>query len=93
MVAMDVLLLLSVPLLIFSVFTFQQKGNAIIMIYVSALVLTRWIGGLMLLTGGSTLREGWDNMWSTADKGNSPLCLNEACKGSPSSRQKILSTT
>lgn len=82
MVAMDVLLLLSLPLLIFSVFTFQQKGNTIIMVYVSALILTRWVSGLILLAGSSTLREGWDNLWSAAEEGNSPLCLNEACKGS-----------
>lgn len=90
---MDVILLLSVPLLIFSVFTFQQKGNKIIMAFVFALVLTRWVGGLMLLTGSSSLREGWDNMWSASEEGTSSLCSSEVCKGRRYCRQTTLLTT
>ena len=69
MIGIDVVLLLSVPLLIFSVFNFQQKGNLIIILFIGLLGLVRWASGLVFLIGSPELREGWNNLWELADGG------------------------
>jgi hypothetical protein len=74
-VGFDVVLLLLLPLLLFSVFTFQAKGNAIIMGVFGSLAVARWGGGLLLLGGDSSLKEGWLNLWAATEQGRSPLCL------------------
>lgn len=74
-VALDVLLLFALPLLVFSVFTFQKKGNLIIMVFSSGLAIARWCAGVMLLTGGSSVRESWSKLWESLDEGSSAKCL------------------
>lgn len=53
MAGFDVLLLLLLPLLLFSVFTFQSKGNLIIMLVFAAASGVRWAAGVFLLGKGS----------------------------------------
>lgn len=50
MVGFDVLLLLLLPLLLFSVFTFQSKGNCIIMLVYALAGAVRWLAGIFLLS-------------------------------------------
>lgn len=63
MIGLDVVIMLMVSLLIFSVFHFRPQGNFIIIIVVLVLFLVRWIGGLMFLLGSGPLRQAWDNLW------------------------------
>jgi len=74
MVGFDVVLLLLLPLLLFSVYTFQSKGNFIVMLLYGLAGLCRWVAGVVLLAGGSGVREGWDNLWEGIEGGNSPKC-------------------
>ena len=55
-VAFDVLCVLGIPLLMFSVFKFYTKGNLIIIIINSILQAVRWISALIFVAGESQLR-------------------------------------
>jgi hypothetical protein len=64
-----VILLLLLPLLLFSVFTFQSRGNLIIMVLYGVAAVVRWAAGVVLLAKGSVVREGWDNLWEGIEGG------------------------
>ena len=81
-VAFDVLTIVLLPLLVFSVFKFYTKGNFIIVVLNAVLHALRWIAAVMFLAGESGLRESWDNLWRAADYGQSKACLIETCDSS-----------
>jgi hypothetical protein len=56
-------------LLLFSVFTFQSRGNLIIMVLYGVAAVVRWAAGVVLLAKGSVVREGWDNLWEGIEGG------------------------
>ena len=76
-----VLLALVLPLTLFSVYTFQSKGNLIILIFYAVMMAIRWCGGLALLAWGSVTKTGWENMWELIQGGDSNKCLIESCGG------------
>lgn len=71
-VAFDVLCLLLLPLLIFSVFKFYTKGNLIIIVINALFQALRWISGVVFEAGDKTLKEGWRNLYEAAQYGSSP---------------------
>ncbi len=73
-VAFDVLCLLLLPLLLFSVFKFYTKGNLIIIITNSLFQGLRWISGVVFEAGDKSLKESWANLYEAAQYGNSPQC-------------------
>lgn len=76
MIGMNVVIFLCMPLMMFSVYSFQMKGNKIIMIFVGVLIAVRWVAGVAFLASSSPVSDAWNNLWSASDSGNSPLCLN-----------------
>jgi hypothetical protein len=80
-VAFDVLLLLFIPLLLFSVFKFYTKGNLIIIGLVTLIAIGTWVSGIMFLGGEGDLREEWGNLWEAMGRGSGSLCSVESCGG------------
>jgi integral membrane sensor domain MASE1 len=73
-VAFDVLCLLLLPLLIFSVFKFYTKGNLIIVAINVLFQGLRWISGVVFEASDKTLKESWRNLYEVAQYGASPEC-------------------
>ncbi len=78
-VAFDVLSLLMLALLMFSVFKFYTKGNLIIIIINSLFQAMRWISALLFQVGEKSLRQSWFNLLKAAEYGESPVCEIETC--------------
>jgi hypothetical protein len=73
-IAFDVLSILFLALLVFSVFKFYTKGNLIIIIINSIFQGLRWISGVIFEAGEKGLKQSWSNLYEAAQYGASPLC-------------------
>jgi hypothetical protein len=73
-VAFDVLCLLLLPLLLFSVFKFYTKGNLIIIIANALFQGLRWISAVVFEAGDKALKESWGNLFEAAQYGENPQC-------------------
>jgi hypothetical protein len=63
LVSFDVLSLIFLPLLMFSVFKFYTKGNLIIIVLNSIFQGMRWISALIFEAGEKQLRQKWGNIF------------------------------
>ena len=80
-IASDVLCLVFLPLLIFSVFKFYTKGNLIIIVINSVFQCMRWISAVVFLAADTQLKQNWGNLFEAAKYGESPMCDSESCGG------------
>jgi len=62
-IAFDVLCLIFLPLLVFSVFKFYTKGNLIIIVANSLFQGLRWIAAVVFEAGDRGLRDSWSNLF------------------------------
>ena len=81
MISVDVVLLLLIPVAVFSVFTFQSTGNVIIIIVYGVTSAVRWIFGLVFMVWSSPMKDGWNNMWNSIEEGGHAKCMVESCSG------------
>lgn len=79
LVSFDVLCLLFLPLLIFSVFKFYTKGNLIIIVINSIFQGMRWISALIFEAGESQLKKNWNTLLEVSEYGNNQMCDMESC--------------
>lgn len=80
-IASDVLCMVFLPLLIFSVFKFYTKGNLIIIGVNSVFQGMRWISAVVFLAADQQLKKNWGNLLAAAEYGDSPMCDSESCGG------------
>lgn len=80
-IASDVLCLVLLPLLIFSVFKFYTKGNLIIIVVNSVFQCMRWVSSVVFLAADQELKKNWGNLLAAAEYGDSPMCDSESCGG------------
>ena len=78
--AMDVVLLPFLCLLLFSTFRFYTKGNFIIIVVYTIVMLMRLSASFMFLLGYGSYRQVLNNQYSQY-QGN-PACLSENCSES-----------
>jgi hypothetical protein len=62
-IAFDVLVILGIPLLLFSVFTFYTKGNLIIIVLNAVIEIMGWISSILFISSEPSLTGGWSKLW------------------------------